>query len=66
MKLGKYLKDNRITDEEFGQKVGATTHAVGKWRRGERRPRDGFMRKIVLVTAGSVSPNDFMSFEAAS
>jgi hypothetical protein len=62
MKLSRYLKDNKITDAEFAESVCATHFAVGKWRRGERTPRDPFMRRIVKATCGAVTPNDFLNF----
>ena len=65
MKLSKYLKENRVSDDEFAQAVGATAFAVGKWRRGERKPRDVFMRRIISATAGAVSPNDFLAAEVS-
>lgn len=66
MKLSRYLKDNKITDVEFATQVHATPFAVGKWRRGERTPRDVFMRRIVKATCGAVTPNDFLNFSDES
>lgn len=61
MKLSRYLKLNALSDAAFAELVGATAFAVGKWRRGERTPRGAFMRKIIIATSGSVTPNDFLS-----
>lgn len=59
MKLSRYMKENKLTDEDVALALGATISAVGKWRRGERMPRPGVMQKILLLTTGAVSPNDF-------
>lgn len=61
MKLGKYLKANRISEIEFAATVGVTVSAVRKWRGGHRTPSASFMRKIVTATCGQVSPNDFFT-----
>lgn len=60
MTLAEYMKGNRLTDVEFAALVGSTEFAVGKWRRGERTPREAFMRKIMSATGGAVTPNDFI------
>lgn len=59
MKLSRYLKNNGLTHADFAKLVDSTEHAVAKWCRGERTPREKFMRKILSVTCGEVSPNDF-------
>lgn len=61
MKLAKFMKENRLTDAAFANLVGSTEFAVGKWRRGERTPRRSSMQRILLATAGAVTPNDFLS-----
>ncbi len=64
MRLSEYMREMKLTDDEFASAVGATAFAVGKWRRGERTPRDAFMRKIVAATKNCVTPNDFLSASA--
>mgnify|MGYP003109343393 FL=1 len=64
MKLSEYLKENKITQEDFLQQaksVGATfsIHAVSKWCQGHRIPRQDEMYVIHAITNGAVSPNDF-------
>lgn len=61
MKLSLYLKSHQIGVADFAVLVGASPFAVKKWLRGERTPRDIFMRRIMLATEGEVTPNDFLS-----
>ncbi len=63
MKLSAYLGDQKLTNNEFGVMVGATSEAVRLWARGDRIPSREFMDKIKTTTRGLVEPNDF--FEAA-
>lgn len=62
MKLSLYLKTKQVSIADFAASVGSSPFAVQKWLRGERTPRDVFMRRIMQVTEGAVSPNDFLSF----
>lgn len=61
MKLGQFMKEQGLTDADFAGMVDATEFAVGKWRRGERTPRNTFMRKILAATSGAVTPSDFLA-----
>lgn len=61
MQLVEYIKSSGATIPEFAESVGATPAAVYKWISGERRPRD--FRKIVSVTGGLVTANDFYGHE---
>lgn len=64
MKLDAYLRREKLTDAEFGQRVEASQHTVRKWRRGERKPREHVSR-IVAATGGAVTANDFYEMDAS-
>lgn len=65
MKLSEYLKENKITQNDFLQQAkenhGATfsKFALVKWCNGSRIPRPEDMRLINLATDGIVRPDDF-------
>lgn len=61
MKLSQYIADQKLNDERFAKQVSASKSVVGKWRRGERIPSGIYMRRIVMVTNGAVTANDFFS-----
>jgi hypothetical protein len=45
------------TAETFGVSI----HAVKKWLRGDRSPRDKMKAKIAKLTKGAVTANDWVS-----
>lgn len=59
MTLDSWLLAQRISEIEFGLKIGRTQASVNRYRRGLRIPDVGTMRKIVAVTQGAVTANDF-------
>lgn len=62
MKLGAYMRANKLDDEAMAALIGdCTAHAVKKWRYSERLPRSEAMRRIHDVTGGQVGPTDFFS-----
>ena len=61
MELKTYLKTNSLTCRDFAGQVNASERAVIKWSRKERFPREEFMKRIVLITNGEVTPNDFFA-----
>lgn len=63
MKLKQYLKEADLTHKAFGERIGATEHAVKKWARGERVPRPEHMASIFSATGGIVTANDFFASE---
>ena len=68
MKLSQYLKENKITQDEFlsmSKEFGGSfsIHAVSKWCQGQRIPRQDEMRIIYKITDGEVTPNDFYSLQ---
>lgn len=64
MKLVEYLKSVQITAADFGRMVGASRSAVIRWANGERSPDSKSMARIVRVTQGRVTPNDFFRIRA--
>ena len=56
--LKAYRKARGLTMEEFARKVGVQRAAVSKWERGSI-PRPEIMRRIVEVTGGEVTAQDF-------
>lgn len=61
MLLRTYLAQNDLSPAAFGVLVGASEHGVRKWISGERTPRPDAQRKIIEITNGAVTPNDFLS-----
>lgn len=60
MKLHDYLSQRKIAETEFAALVGASVHAVRKWRYLDRIPRKKALAKIRAVTGGKVTANDFV------
>ena len=64
MKLNEYLKQNKLTQDDFlilskSFDASFSIHAVSKWCQGQRIPRQDEMQSIYLITDGKVTPNDF-------
>ena len=65
MKLGPYLKENKITQEEFLAKMYATTGktisqgGLSKYVQNKRTPRKEEMLMIYETSNKQVQPNDF-------
>lgn len=59
-KLGKYLRDRKITFEAFGERIGRDHTAVSRYCSGKRLPNRVTMRNIVKETGGEVTANDFL------
>ena len=61
MRLSEYLQSNNLTSADLAAKIGnVTSEAVRLWATGKRVPRAEQMRRIVEVTEGQVTPNDFL------
>lgn len=58
MKFDTYLERNHLTDAAFARVIGVSREAVRRYR-GGRIPTREIMRRIVDVTDGLVTPNDF-------
>ena len=50
IKLRKYLKKHKLTDEKFAEMVGCSIHAVRKYKGGSRRAEDAIQIQINLLT----------------
>ena len=59
MKLQDFLNSQGLTYSEFAVQVGTTGEAVRLWLNGQRTPKRASMKKIVTLTAGVVTANDF-------
>lgn len=59
MKLDKWLKNNNITTERFGKKVGVSRSQIHKYAHEGAIPRRQIMHKILEITQKEVTPNDF-------
>tara|TARA_Y100000385_G_C12947493_1_gene573987 strand:+ start:822 stop:1022 length:201 start_codon:yes stop_codon:yes gene_type:complete len=59
MTLKLYLKMKGIKPDDFAESVGFSKGGVLKWISGERYPRHEAISKIMEVTNGAVTANDF-------
>lgn len=60
MQLADYLKANGISDEDFGDAIGVSRQSVHRYKMFGRFPEKPILARIVEVTAGAVTPNDFL------
>ena len=61
MKLAAYMSVHNLSDDEMASRIGdVSVSGLRKWLRDERTPRPDQMRRIDEVTAGAVTPNDFI------
>ena len=60
MKLDEYMLDAGHDDRSFAELVGVSREAVSRWRRGKRRPEGMNLVKVIRVTSGKVTANDFL------
>jgi DNA-binding transcriptional regulator YdaS (Cro superfamily) len=56
MTLAEYLYDARLSNSEFGARVGVSHTTVGRWIAGEVEPRGKTILEIVRASDGRVSP----------
>jgi transcriptional regulator with XRE-family HTH domain len=63
MKLRQYLDEQNLSERVFAEKIGVKQATVNRYCAG-RIPQPDVMRKIVDVTGGQVTANDFFA-EAA-
>lgn len=60
MKLIDWMRREGIDDEAFAASVGdCTSHAVRKWKYGERNPPGDRIARIEVVTGGEVGFHDW-------
>lgn len=60
MRLGDWLDEHRMADATLADKLGVDRSTVGRWRAGDSKPRDKTMRRLIEITAGAVTANDFL------
>lgn len=63
MHLADFLDARGISDADFGLSIGVSRQAVHRYRHG-RIPDRTTMAKIIEVTGGAVTANDFFSAPA--
>ena len=61
MKLQVWLKENKIKQKVFADRLGVTPMTVCRWVKGKVLPSQKTISEIVKITAGSDQPNDFYS-----
>lgn len=59
MKLKDFLKEEKITQEQFAEVIGVSQATVSRWCEGLQIPTPKQMNKILLATKGKVTANDF-------
>lgn len=62
--LTKFREARKQTLEAFATDIGASKGMVWKWENGKAIPRPEYMRKIIDISDGAVSANDWYA-EAA-
>lgn len=61
MRLRDYLSHTGEKSQNFADRIGVTRQTVWFWLVGKRYPSSTTMAKIVAVTNGQVTPNDFFT-----
>ena len=59
MKLRAYMQKEGLGDAQFAERIGVHRQTVRQYREGKRIPRPEIMRRIVEVTGGEVTAQDF-------
>lgn len=60
MTLKEFINQQKIALESFCKEIGlGASTSIYRYIRGERIPAPDVMRRIYVVTGGSVQPNDF-------
>lgn len=59
MKIKDYLKQERLSPDQFGRMVGVDGSTVRRWIAGDSRPRWRILAKITRQTNGLVRGADF-------
>lgn len=65
MTLDQYLAAKRLTETAFAGMVGANQATINRLKRGSV-PGAALMARIIEVTNGEVTPNDFYGIPAAA
>jgi hypothetical protein len=64
MTLEEYLAQSKQDRFQFARLIGRSPEAVRRYLKGHRTPDRGTMARILLVTEGQVTPNDFFRVAA--
>lgn len=64
MKLKTWIKAEGISDAEFARRLGVNPTQVSRWLAGKVRPDWDYLKKIILITRGQVSADDFIEVES--
>lgn len=59
MKLREWRQAQGLSMEQLGDLIGLTQSSVSRIENGKNRPEWGTLDRIVQVTDGAVTPNDF-------
>ncbi|WP_139835695.1 helix-turn-helix transcriptional regulator [Thalassospira sp. MCCC 1A01428] len=63
MKLAHWIQQNcGGSRKEFAKMIESSSQAIYRYEDGARVPAPKVMHKIVAVTGGEVTPNDFFDF----
>ena len=60
MKLSDYMKMAGETQASMGRKLGVDRATVNRYVRNNSRPEWPIMDRLVEITQGAVTPDDFM------
>lgn len=60
MRLGDWLKSNKITLTAFASTLGVSVPTMHGWVHGRRMPRLEDAIRIETITLGAVRPSDFL------
>lgn len=60
MFLKDYLKEKKMTKQDFARSIGFSTAAVVQWCHSNRYPKPEALVQIYNETDGQVTPNDFL------
>lgn len=60
MKLSEFLETKELTPQAFAGLLPVSGEAVRLWLNGDRTPRPAQMQRIMEITEGAVTPNDFL------
>ena len=66
MRLTDFLSARSLTDSAFASMIDVHHTTVGRWKRGDTRPDWDVLQRIVEVTDGQVTPNDFIDVASAA
>ena len=57
--LDKWIINNSLSRQLFAKKINISTATLSRYLSGDRIPKQEIMEKIVKITRGSISPDDF-------